>query len=205
MSNNKRDTVCVLKSINFGEADKILTVFGFYRGKFTIMAKSVRKLASKNRGNMQTMSISDISYYQGRGMGILKESKLLAAAGYSVESIPNIERVLFLLYKFLPDDQVEEEVFRQLLKLLKTEFVDEQQMNSFRLFFLENAGLIPNYRSCSDCERKTNEIKLEYINKNSFELICEHCYNEREQAGKFVRVNGLNLTTILDKFISRLV
>ncbi len=34
-----RDIVTVIKSINYSEADKILTVFGKERGKFTLFAR----------------------------------------------------------------------------------------------------------------------------------------------------------------------
>ena len=72
-----RDIVTVIKSVNYSEADKILTVFGKNSGKFTLFAKGIRKINSKNRGNMQTLSTSSISYYEGRGMPLLTESKLI--------------------------------------------------------------------------------------------------------------------------------
>jgi len=37
-----RDTVTVIKSINYSEADKILTVFGREFGKFSLFAKGIR-------------------------------------------------------------------------------------------------------------------------------------------------------------------
>ena len=77
-----KDTVIVLKSVNYSEADKVLTVLGKYTGKFSLFAKGIRKINSKNRGNMQTLSISDISFYEGRGLHKKKYPKYLMSAYY---------------------------------------------------------------------------------------------------------------------------
>ena len=52
-----RDIVTVIKSVNYSEADKILTVFGRELGKFTLFAKSMRKINSKNRPAYQRRAI----------------------------------------------------------------------------------------------------------------------------------------------------
>jgi DNA repair protein RecO (recombination protein O) len=69
-----KDEVVVIKSVNFKEADKILFVYGKNFGKFPLVAKGIRKIESMNRGNMQTLSVSNISFYKNQGMAVLTES-----------------------------------------------------------------------------------------------------------------------------------
>src|SRR5690606_11974084 len=96
-----RDTVFVLKSLDYSETDKILTVFGLEAGKFSLIAKGIRKISSKNRGNMQTLSLSAISYYKGQGMGVLMETQNLAYIDFLSEDMEDLQRVLLLLNKLL--------------------------------------------------------------------------------------------------------
>ncbi|HRY22702.1 MAG TPA: DNA repair protein RecO, partial [Candidatus Dojkabacteria bacterium] len=94
-----KDLVTVIKSVNYSEADKILTVFGKHSGKFTLFARSIRKINSKNRGNMQTLSTSEISFYEGRGMPLLTESQLVRSVDTEHLNVENIRRILFMLNK----------------------------------------------------------------------------------------------------------
>ena len=41
-----KDIVTVIKSVNYSEADKVLTIFGREYGKFAVFAKGIRKINS---------------------------------------------------------------------------------------------------------------------------------------------------------------
>lgn len=56
----------VLHRINYGEADKIITMLTPQSGKITLMAKGVRKPKSKLAGGIELFSVSDITYMEGR-------------------------------------------------------------------------------------------------------------------------------------------
>ncbi len=167
-----KDEVIVIKSINYGEADKILTVIGKNFGKFPILAKGIRKIDSKNRGNMQTLSVSNINFYRNRGMGVLTESKNIFSLDYSFSNIKGIERVLFLLNRFVEEDGGCCEFYEKFFFVLKNGFKDED-VNKFRLIFLKNMGLI-SYGSCKVC----GDSNTAFIDLNHFELFCEKCYFE---------------------------
>lgn len=52
----------VLNRINFGEADRILTVITPDQGKLSLIAKGVRKEKSKLAGGIELFSVSNISF-----------------------------------------------------------------------------------------------------------------------------------------------
>lgn len=56
----------ILKRINFGEADRILTVLTPENGQVSILAKGVRKAKSKLAGGLELFSVSDINYINGK-------------------------------------------------------------------------------------------------------------------------------------------
>ena len=64
----------VLKRRNFGEADRILTVFSKDRGKISILAKGVRRITSRRAGNVELLNRVSIFLHPTKGMPILTEA-----------------------------------------------------------------------------------------------------------------------------------
>lgn len=59
-------TAIVLNRINYGEADKIITVLTPNQGKLKLIAKSVRKIKSKLAGSVELFSVSSLTFVQGK-------------------------------------------------------------------------------------------------------------------------------------------
>jgi len=78
----------ILKRINFGEADRILTVITPDHGKLRLIAKGVRKSASKLAGGIELFSVSNISFIPGKkDIGTLVSTKLVSHYGQIVKDI----------------------------------------------------------------------------------------------------------------------
>ncbi len=200
-----KDEVIVIKSINYREADKILTVVGKSYGKFPLIAKGIRKIESKNRGNIQTLSVSQISFYRNKGMGVLLETKSVFSPDYSSSNLKGIERILSLLNRCVEEGDESCDFYEKLYYVLKNGFKDED-VNKFRLGFLKNMGLLP-YSSCSKCG---NADCVEYVNLENFEIFCEKCYldsNLRDNSAliKSCEMNYLskNLTKFIDLYVQK--
>lgn len=67
----------VLKRINFGEADKIITLFTKHHGKVVCLAKGVRRLTSRKRGNLEIFSRVKFFAVRGKSMDIVTETELI--------------------------------------------------------------------------------------------------------------------------------
>lgn len=57
----------VLKRVNYGEADRIITFLTPDLGKIGVMAKAVRKPKSKLAGGIELFSVSDLTVLEGKG------------------------------------------------------------------------------------------------------------------------------------------
>lgn len=168
---SKKEEVFVIKSQNYSEADKIVTVFGKGRGKFALFAKGVRKLNSKNRGNIQTFSISKISYYESTGMPLLLETEQVDVADYLEVSSQQAHRVLYVLNKILPDESPNTYIFEALKSLVEKK-VSMEYVNKFLLVFLLQEGLVGDLGECSVCFKKKKSL---FLDKYAFIAVCNEC------------------------------
>lgn len=86
--NQRRTTGIVLTRVNYGEADRILTVLTPDLGKLSLIAKGVRKAKSKLAGGVELFSISELLYIQGRGsLSSLMSARLVTHYGNIVKDI----------------------------------------------------------------------------------------------------------------------
>lgn len=67
----------VIKRKNFGEADRILTVFAKYQGKIKIVAKGVRKINSRRASHVELLNHSIITIHVGK-LPILTEAETIS-------------------------------------------------------------------------------------------------------------------------------
>ena len=79
----------ILKRRNFGEADRILTVFSLQRGKISVLAKGVRRITSRRAGNVELLNRVSMFLYPGKQFLILTEAE-------SLETYPKLKGDLTL-------------------------------------------------------------------------------------------------------------
>lgn len=202
MEHMSKDIVVVIKSINYSEADKILTVYGRELGKFSLIAKGLRKINSKNRGNMQTLSVSRISFFEGKGLPILTESELDTTIDIENIDMQNVKRVLFLLNKFLQDFDPYPKLFDSLKRVIDNN-LDIGSVNKLRMKFLQEMGFLSDITVCKFCGEAGS---LEYISEEDFALVCKNCYSKGN-----CKPLGMNpysskvLTEALDRYVRKVV
>lgn len=67
----------ILKRTNFGEADRILTVFTKHFGKIKVLAKGIRKPTSKKGGNLELFNWVRIFVATGRNLDLVTEAEIV--------------------------------------------------------------------------------------------------------------------------------
>ena len=67
----------ILKRKDFGEADRLLTVFSLHRGKISVLAKGVRRITSRRGGNIELLNRVQIFLHPGKNFLILTEATAL--------------------------------------------------------------------------------------------------------------------------------
>jgi len=65
----------VLKRINYGEADRILTIYTKRHGKIRAIAKGVRKLTSRKAGSLELFNNVVLFLVKGKNLDIITEAQ----------------------------------------------------------------------------------------------------------------------------------
>jgi len=83
-----KSTGIVVKRMNFGEADRILTIYTRNFGKVKAVAKGVRKVTSRKSGHLELFTISEMVFAAGKSLDVITDSS-------TVESLPSVRKSLF--------------------------------------------------------------------------------------------------------------
>lgn len=168
--NHKKTTAIVLKRVDYGEADRIITVLTPDAGKLSLMAKGARRVKSKLAGGIELLSTSEINFVTGRGsLSTLVSSRLIRH--YSL-IVKNIDRTMlaYELIKLL-DKVTEDQPEPAYYELLEQTFfvLDDQNVSVdfIRVWFsaqlLRLAGHTPNLQS------DTTGVKLSAAKRYEFD------------------------------------
>jgi len=77
MSGTYKTEGIILKRRNFGEADKILTIFTKHYGKIKVIAKGIRKITSKKAGTLELFNHCKLILAKGRDLDIVTEAQVI--------------------------------------------------------------------------------------------------------------------------------
>jgi DNA repair protein RecO len=141
----------VLSRIDYGEADRIVTMLTPDQGKLSLMARGVRKPKSKLAGGIELFSISDISFIQGRGsLATLVSTRLKKHFGQIITDINRVQLGYDLIKKLnkTTEDQPEAEYFMLLSHVFSALDDDGVNLDLINAWFLaqllKQAGHTPN-------------------------------------------------------------
>lgn len=122
-------TAIVLNRINYGEADRILTLLTPDQGKLRVIAKGVRRVKSKLAGGIELFSVAQINFIRGRSdISTLTSTRLYK---YYDNIVKDLDRTTtgFELIKLLnkvTEDEPEPEYFGLLQQVLES--LDDQSI-----------------------------------------------------------------------------
>ncbi|MCL5675840.1 MAG: DNA repair protein RecO [Patescibacteria group bacterium] len=144
----------ILKRLNYGEADKILTVFTKHYGKLHLLAKGVRKITSKKASHLEPFCLTKLFVAKGKNLGLITEAEVIdnfAKLRKSLKKIGLAYQICELTDRLCPEEQTNFSLYKllsgelNLLNGLETE--DNYSSNSFILRLLWDLGYIPKEKS----------------------------------------------------------
>jgi DNA repair protein RecO (recombination protein O) len=106
-------TGIVLKRRNWGETDKIVTLYTREYGKLRLMAKGVRKISSRRGGYLEPFRLIKVSVHGSRQTDIISEVTSAAdvIAEVSANSIGYSYLFCELVDRLTPESESQEEIF----------------------------------------------------------------------------------------------
>lgn len=111
----------ILKRTNFGEADRILTIYTKHYGKIKALAKGVRKIASRKGGNVETFNHVSLLLVQGKNFDIVTEAEVVESFKSWRRDLKKVGLAFYfseLVDKLTPEGQANRVVFELLREYL---------------------------------------------------------------------------------------
>ncbi len=120
MSSYKTEGV-ILKRTNYGEADRILTIYTKHYGKIKTIAKGVRKITSRKGGNVELFNHCVLFLAEGRNLDIVTEAQVVNSFSKLKKDLRKTAAAFYLVElvdQLTPDRQVNRQVFNLLVGTL---------------------------------------------------------------------------------------
>ncbi len=143
-----RTDAVVLRSMDYGETSRIVTLLTREKGKLSVMAKGARLPKSRFGSSLQPMSyVQALFYYKPtRGLQTLRESahvRLFSGIGRDMEKIALGLRMMELLSALMQEEQCLPPVFNLALESLeRLDAAEARAANVWPYFQLRLAGLL---------------------------------------------------------------
>jgi DNA repair protein RecO (recombination protein O) len=173
----------VIREVNVGEADKIITLLTKQKGKITVSAKGARRPKSSFAAGTQFLSYSDFMLFSGKDMYSLNSCDIIEPF-YEIRN--DMEKLTYAAHFVeLVNDTVQEnqpagkvlQLFLNTLHMLaKTQKQPELLARIFELRLLTIDGYTPYVRGCTVCGRDDCESYSFSFLKCG--LICDCCSNQ---------------------------
>lgn len=137
----------ILKRRNLGEADRILTVFSYQRGKILCLAKGVRRITSRRSGNVELLNRVSMFLHQAKTFLILTEASSID----TFEKLKNnltLSTVAFhiieLVDKLTAENQENRVVYEDLVNVLQRLSRNPRQIlvRAFEVKILNKLGFV---------------------------------------------------------------
>jgi len=177
----------IIKKINLGEADKILTIFTDNLGKIKVCARGARRSTSKFGGHLDLLQVVDM---------MLAESRKTIPKIISVQTLyssrhirSNLEKTSAVYYlaelidKFTLEGAKDTRIFNLLVDVLK--ILDRPDLHrsdkiflllrSFELKLLKILGFLPEMVRCVRCRELLLTSGLSYFSALFGGVLCTAC------------------------------
>jgi len=111
----------ILKRTNYGEADRILTIYTKHYGKIKALAKGVRRITSRRGGNVELFNQAVLFLNKGKNLDILTEAEVVNSFKSWRRDLKKVTVAYYfseLVDKLTPEEQPNKAVFQLLSNYL---------------------------------------------------------------------------------------
>jgi DNA repair protein RecO (recombination protein O) len=182
----------VLRCIDYGEYDVVITLFTLRNGKISAIAKSAKKSKKRFAGILELFSILDVVCSVGRkkGLPVLQEAALKYPFFDIRSSILKTAYASYwaeLINEWMESGQKQVQLyqlFEYVLRELDLSRVSEAALSIlFQIKFMAIAGLVPNLRQCSVCRVEIEKIRETRVQFDFAKggILCDECTSKTLQ------------------------
>jgi DNA repair protein RecO (recombination protein O) len=197
----------ILRRIDFGEADRILTLFTPTYGKLRAVAKGVRRTTSRLAGHLEPFTRTQLLLATGRDLDIVTQAEAkerLDALRQDVWHATGAWYAAELVDRFLEDADPHPRLYTLFVETLRRleegarvgESAEAQSWLALRYFelrLLDELGFRPNLHHCVSCDTPLKPEENAY-NAEMGGALCPNC---RRYAQRRLPLNALKVLRLL--------
>jgi DNA repair protein RecO (recombination protein O) len=173
-----RLSAIILRRRDMGEADRLLTVFARDQGKMTVLAKGVRRQASRKAGHIEPFTYTELLVAKGKSLDLVTQAETIEAHRHVREDLWRSSwayYVVELADAFTQEADPNSLLFDLLLETLRrldAEEIDPSlTVRYYELHMLALAGYQPQLFRCVQC----NELlkpEVNFLSLDSGGCLC---------------------------------
>lgn len=170
----------ILRTVDYGEGNKILTVFTKEMGKIGMMARGARKTKSRLAAVSQPFILAHFIYQTGSGLAVLNQGEIISAFPRVRSDLHKTAYATYLLEltdRLTEDKERASLLYGNLLSSLSQIENDKDAEIIARIFelkILAMHGYKPNFGHCSSCDKN---MAPWFFSIREGGLLCYACRN----------------------------
>jgi len=172
----------ILKSTDYKEADKLLTILTLEKGKIFVRARGVKKSTSKLKAFCQSFCFADMELIDGKSGFVLSGINCIDSFFEITKDLDKFAfgfAVLEILDKICAENETYPSLFVEALKCIKTinytKLDPRLVLCKFIIGTLKFEGFNLNLTTCPRC--RTPLLSNLYFDLSSGEILCSACRN----------------------------
>ena len=171
----------VLKSMEYEEADKIVTIYTKNYGKITAIAKGVRKTKSKFGSSLEILTHSNFLIYKGRNIDIVSQTEILESFFSTSKEVIKFAfavNCVEVVNRLTEEQEINIGLFnllKEVLHYLKGSNDPKLLTLSFKWQTISILGYRPSLDHCCRCNKSAEDQKEMYFNIKEGGLVCNNC------------------------------
>jgi DNA repair protein RecO (recombination protein O) len=196
-----RTAAVVLKRMDLGEADRIVTFFSRDQGKIRAVAKGVRRVTSRSAGHIEPFTVTDVLFAVGRELDVVSQADTIESFRELREQLDLTTHAYYLaeVVDLLTEERSENRAvfdvlvdsFRELSRAADCRLV----LIAFHLRLLDALGYRPELRQCVGCQAVIEPV-ANHFSALQGGALCPTC-GPRETSARPISVPALKLLRIV--------
>lgn len=176
----------IIRVRDYGEADRIITLFTREHGKVQAIVKGCRKQKSKNRGVIQLFTYGDFVIYSGRNLDTVTQCQAKEVFGPIREDLDRMAYATYLvelLDGFVNPGDAHGDLFFLSLVCLHLLTVDDPELviRTFEIRLMDTLGYRPHLTDCVACGEALEGSRIFFSSRLGGGL-CTRCASRDPEA-----------------------
>lgn len=169
----------VIRSVDYKESSKILTIFTHKQGLISVMARGVKRPKSKKQNLCSIFTEANFELTKSKDFYYLKDGDILEKNDFITKNVKLIylSQLFFdIIERTIPRNDKEENIYLLLIKSIEYLKKEENYLiiaNMFMIKFISMLGYKPQLVNCVKCNKK-NITNIFFSNEYGG-ILCKDC------------------------------